>query len=337
MQFFSRWFVKGAVIVALALGITAGIFNARGVAYAQDVAPQHFTVQAGAGGPANADALMFAPQSLMVHRGDIVTWIQAGFHNIRFGSEPLPLILPVEANGATVPALNPAIPFPNPPSGSVYSGGDANSGLPGDVPAYTLVIDLEPGTYSYLCDIHAGMAATLTVVGDDVAIPGPTEVTLQGGAELGAAINAASFGTHFELTGSTPMMSVDGNLNVQTGTPGAVSLNAFFPAVGVIAAGETVTWTIPEGSFEPHTVAWPLSVFGTEISPIEVEGGPPVLAIGPGGIPNVENGGTVGAAGEFNTGFMLPGQSYTLTFAEPGVYNYICGLHAGMQGTIVVQ
>jgi len=28
--------------------------------------------------------------------------------------------------------------------------------------------------------------------------------------------------------------------------------------------------------------------------------------------------------------------SYTLTFTKPGRYSYICGIHSGMRGTVIV-
>ena len=39
----------------------------------------------------------------------------------------------------------------------------------------------------------------------------------------------------------------------------------------------------------------------------------------------------------FSSGLVFPGQAFTLTFTEPGVYNYACNIHPGMNGTIVVE
>jgi plastocyanin len=33
---------------------------------------------------------------------------------------------------------------------------------------------------------------------------------------------------------------------------------------------------------------------------------------------------------------ILPGQSFTLTFTEPGTYPYTCNLHPAMNGVVVV-
>jgi len=40
--------------------------------------------------------------------------------------------------------------------------------------------------------------------------------------------------------------------------------------------------------------------------------------------------------GEVNTGIMFPGQSFSAVFTEPGTYRYVCSIHPGMYGTIVV-
>jgi plastocyanin len=41
--------------------------------------------------------------------------------------------------------------------------------------------------------------------------------------------------------------------------------------------------------------------------------------------------------GGFDSGVLAPGAEYTLTFDEPGEYEYYCELHHGMYGTIVVE
>ena len=36
-------------------------------------------------------------------------------------------------------------------------------------------------------------------------------------------------------------------------------------------------------------------------------------------------------------GTFAPGETYAVTFTEPGVYAYTCGVHPFMEGTITVQ
>jgi plastocyanin len=43
------------------------------------------------------------------------------------------------------------------------------------------------------------------------------------------------------------------------------------------------------------------------------------------------------ADGSFVSQDLPPGQSFTATFAAPGTFPYICGIHNSMTGTVVVQ
>lgn len=41
-------------------------------------------------------------------------------------------------------------------------------------------------------------------------------------------------------------------------------------------------------------------------------------------------------SGAFDSGTLQPGDTFTMTFDEPGQYSYYCALHHAMQGTLVV-
>ncbi|HZQ37057.1 MAG TPA: HAD-IC family P-type ATPase, partial [Dehalococcoidia bacterium] len=41
--------------------------------------------------------------------------------------------------------------------------------------------------------------------------------------------------------------------------------------------------------------------------------------------------------GRFDSGLLQPGQRFKVTFAQPGNYPYVCTLHVGMEGTIIVR
>jgi plastocyanin len=69
-----------------------------------------------------------------------------------------------------------------------------------------------------------------------------------------------------------------------------------------IQAGTTVTWT-NEDSF-PHTVT-----SGTRDNP----------------------------SGLFDSGNVAQGETFQFTFKEPGTYEYFCGIHPGMNGTVIVE
>ncbi|MCH1770424.1 plastocyanin/azurin family copper-binding protein [Metallosphaera sedula] len=102
------------------------------------------------------------------------------------------------------------------------------------------------------------------------------------------------------------------------------SVMGFLPNTLTIHAGDTVVWTDVDPD-EVHTVTFvpqgmPIPEFGTPISLIPTKG-------------HIFNG-----TGYYNSGPMIAGVSYNLTFVTPGVYTYVCLLHdnMGMVGTIIV-
>jgi plastocyanin len=286
------------------------------------------------------EVLAFAPQSLQIHRGDTVAWSINSLHDVRFADGPTDLVIAPEVNGQPMPQMNPVVAFPTINSGDTYQGGELGSGLPvaPDSPrTFSLVIDVEPGTYSYVCDVHPGMVGLITVVADNQAIPSPAEAAIQGTEELRGAIDAG-VGAVLQLEAVQPMAG-DSGATVQAGNGGTgrTTVNQFFPFSATIKAGQSVTWTIPEDSVEPHTISWP-ATRNQEVMPMPVEGSDvPVLTLGPGIAPMTQSGATVKSGDSFSAGLLEPGNSFTLTFSEPGVYPYVCNIHPGMNGVILVE
>jgi plastocyanin len=348
-----RFFAERARLILMlmsifALGVLIGATNARS---ARAATAQTYVVQVGAGGPANTDLLQFAPGTLKVHRGDTVTWLINGFHNVRVGAaKPVDFVITPEVNGKPLPQVNPQIFFPSgPKSGAAYEGGEAGSGVPLPMPnapppspAFSLKIDVKPGTsVAYLCDIHPGMAGSLAVVEDSETIPSPAEVAVQAALEFGASIGAASEAAiKLEAESAKMIPSTGGQASVQMGNDvgRAVTLQ-FFPYVTTIKAGESVTWKFGDSAVEPHTVSMP-PIRGQEVVPMPQEGKPPILAVGPSLAPMTQSGATVKAGEKFSSGLLVPvpGKvpTFTLTFAEPGVYPYTCNIHPAMNGVVVV-
>ena len=110
----------------------------------------------------------------------------------------------------------------------------------------------------------------------------------------------------------------------------------YAPFSAVIKAGQNVTWQVPATSRDPHTISWP-PIRGQEIAPIPVDGKPPILAVGKTLAPLTVSGTSVKNGDPFSSGLVFPGQTFTLTFTEPGAYPYVCNIHPGMRGVIVVQ
>jgi plastocyanin len=339
--------VLAALLLGLLFGMLSGILNR---AQAQDMEPAHFLVQAGQAGLGNAEALIFAPQVLNVHQGDTVTWWVNGFHNVRFPGEGglAAFVLVPGVDEVDIPQVNPLVAFPTVDNGGSFPGGELNSGLPAGVPGgptdaggtFTLVIDAEPGTYNYLCDVHPGMAGIINVVADDVAVASPVEVNAQAKQEIDATLALGSEAVQAEAEAAAGITTAgdDGVAHVQTGSTGTgrTTVNRYLGFTTVIQAGQTVTWTLPADSPDPHTVTWP-PLRGQDIAPIPQDAGPPILSFGPGFTPNVPENSEVTAGAAFNSGLLLPGQSFSLSFPEAGAYPFVCNIHPGMEGVVVVQ
>ncbi len=153
------------VVDGLAQGVTsAAAANAAGVA--------GHSIAAGLNTPFGASKLAFLPDSVSVHRGDVVSFVNAdtfNIHTVTFVS------------GGMTPDFTDVVPGPggppqifiranvaSPTGGTSYNGsGFLNSGimLPGQT--FSVTIDAAPGTYTYICLIHGsesgGMKATITV------------------------------------------------------------------------------------------------------------------------------------------------------------------------------
>lgn len=334
---------KMATVFALILGVmAAGLWGGRGSTLAHEGEHQTFMVMAGATSVANAEVLAFGPTVVKVHRGDTVMWHINSYHNVHFEDQPIEFAIFPLVDGKPLPQINPAAAFPSIASSSTYTGGDVNNGLPdaGGSDTFTLVIDAPVGRYMYMCDVHPGMVGVIEVVADDVEIPSPQEVIEQGRKELTDSLNVG-YAAIPGIAANSAVKSENGVLNIIAGSGGTgrTTVNQFSSYVGIIQAGDTVTWTNPADSVDPHFVnSTPYDPAAVpDVIPQEQPNGPPVLAIGPGFMGTVTDGATIKAGDSFNSPFINPGTSFSLKFDDPGVYEYICHIHPGMQGVIVVE
>jgi len=336
--------VRMAVICTLIVGVmAAGLAGGGKRVLAQETQPQTFMIEAGAVGFANAEALAFAPAVVQVHQGDTVMWHINGYHNVHFEEAAIEFAISPMVDGQPLPQINPAAALPTIEDGASYTGGDMNGGLPevpGQTGTFSLVIDAPPGRYMYMCDVHPGMVGVIEVVAADVAIPSPAEVSKVEQQEMTEHLGAG-YAALPELVANAPVQSEGGVLNITAGSGGTgrTTVNQFNSIVGIIQAGETVTWTNPADSVDPHFVnSTPYDPEALpDIVPQEQADGPPILAFGPGFLGTTSDGATINAGDSFNSPFINPGTSFSLTFAEPGVYPYNCHIHLGMNGVIVVE
>jgi plastocyanin len=276
----------------------------------------------------------FFNNKLTVDAGDTVTWNWAAdeIHTVTFlsGAPEPPLFAVI--GGQLVPNLA----YVGPSGGPDYNGaGIANSGVfgfPGVPTAFSLRFTT-PGTYSYVCLLHAGMAGTVTVNPADTPYPA-SQADYDRASQ---ALEAQLFGQGRSLFGqdqaaAAPTGVTAGDGRVVNRADSTLAVLRFVPDQRVVHVGQTVTWTNLDPQ-TPHTVT-----FGTEPP------GGPFGAYPPSS--NVTDGhATINSPTDsVNSGFIAKDplfqvkNTFSATFSAPGTYPYICALHddAGMTGSIVV-
>jgi plastocyanin len=109
-----------------------------------------------------------------------------------------------------------------------------------------------------------------------------------------------------------------------------ISINHYGPAEVRIPQGGTVTWRNP--NIEPHTVSFGMPrVLGPGTPPIS----PADIARIEGLLePNPQSNVSY-TSGQLNSGIEMNG-TFSVTFPNAGTYNYLCVIHPGMDGTVVV-
>jgi len=338
-------------------------------------APRSLTVLAGAGQDTVAvDA--FFPQNVRIRAGDSVTWrIESDqSHNVGFtrGATPPGPLLPdmFGAPGEVIPAVNIPVPgrpgftmlnpvreFPNVESGATYSGNAyitsgrlAKGGQIYGVPvldSFTLTFDT-PGTYPYLCLLHAGsMVGTVEVAERSSSVPDQTEIDAAAQAEMSlllarvdeARAQAANPRNQPGPNGTRTWFVRAGNTD-QGVADRRVTILEFLPQDLRITAGDTVVWST---SFILHDVTFnPSPPPPTWILAEERPDGPPWLIRNPVLVDPVTPAGVYDPAQHFSSGVLNPlaprGIAWALTLETPGAFEYVCAVHheLGMKGTITV-
>jgi plastocyanin len=240
-----------------------------------------------------------------------------------------------------------------------------------------VTVTAPPGTYSFHCRVHPWMTGTLNVVAAGAAgvttaasadAAAATQAAEDVAAGLAAEAAASKAGQVKHANGTTTW-----TLTVGTSDPaGHVGVLEMLPRKVTIKKGDSVVWR-PRDRNEFHTVTFPKGL-ETSFAPLcEGPGGkdtpavptvnPPmspfdfgcngrpadeIEAPGGNGVTTITSAKTVSDSGlvTYRTvaaGFDLPAQtvlsSWRVTFAgaRVGNYHYVCQIHDGMNGTIVVR
>jgi plastocyanin len=172
-----------------------------------------------------------------------------------------------------------------------------------------LASNIPDGTYTFVCVLHSAMNGTLTIGKDRKK---PSAVDAEAAKDEKAATTAA---LDVKVPPTQPNV-----ISVGWGTP-AVSYNEFAPLQTTVPVGTTLTW-VDRHPEEPHTVTFD----STFKSPAD----PGVVA--PGGVKS----GSDYSGGFAHSGFIGGPAKFSLKFVKKGTYNYVCVIHPGMHGTVVV-
>ena len=320
----------------LALAACSSAWAAGAAAPAWDTATWHV----GVGGESADHALQaqaFLPTQITIDEGDTITWTTGAefVHTVTFlsGGQAPPVVRP-EGNMIIQPAET---AFPA--GGPNYDGtGFVNSGLlEGKGKTFSLTFT-KAGSYDYLCLLHPGMAGKVLVQTAGSAHPlEQQQVDAQGNAELYAKLSQGNQFLQSAQLSSKANANGTTNYTVVNGAGGnQASVLHFLPVDLTVKPGDSVTW-LGNDPHEVHTVTFydPAGKVPDFIVPQPQSSGPPKLVV-PHAAPEGDT--DVDSNELYGSGLLIPGQSYTFTFPKPGVYSYVCVVHApqGMFGTITV-
>lgn len=321
---------------------------------------QTYTVLVGAMEEDSKAALeAFFPSVLHIHPGDTVNWIENGMeiHTVTFlaGAQTPEFVIPMPNAPQGAMMFNPLAAFPAvPPSGQYDGSTAAGSGImgmePGQAPRFSLTFT-KPGTYDYICVVHAAMKMQGTIVVDDAntPVPSPAQASVQGQQELAAlmaqvpAVEAAA-----KAQEQPDQTNADGTVthHILVGyNQGQIDLMAFFPDEVDVKPGDTVVWTLSPSNMAPHTITF---LNGAEEPPlvqsIAQPSGPPILTFDPGVALPQNVGQPLTNTGIYNSGVIDPAapgpHSYTLKIGNlTDDAKFVCLLHdtEGMDGKLKVK
>jgi plastocyanin len=200
------------------------------------------------------------------------------------------------------------------------------------------------GSFTYYCDIHSGMKATVKVVAKSKSVPSAKADAKRVKDQVAKALAVAKAAPKTKPPAGTVDVGVAGK--------GGVEYFGMVPAKTTVPRGTTVTFRMSPGTYEDHTATIgpgnpdkePASYLGAiaksfEGAVLDQKGVYPSEA--PGTTATLVP--TLHGNGFWNSGVMdgssatpLPA-SNKVTFGAPGTYDFYCLIHPFMKGTVVVQ
>jgi plastocyanin len=304
-------FVLGSLCVLAIAGLAANNEPA--------LADTTYVAQMGGGGR-GVSVDLFRPSTIFVNVGDTVKWnnpYDEG-HSVTFlADKPAP-------TGAAVNnpiGANPA---------SFDGSAQISSGIMNKDQAYTVTFSKE-GQYKFICVRHTSQTGLVQVLPAGVHVPDQKQLDSEAATSLDQGINIG-LKAAAEVPAPTKTTSANGattwsipNSPIVPIQNGQATSMQFLPSRLQVNLGDTVEWN--NTTTTPHTVTFLGG--GAARAPGDVLAPPQGIYDGK----SYVNSGTMGTQATF-TG----GTKFSLTFAQPGTYTYICILHVsqGMAGVIEV-
>lgn len=220
---------------------------------------------------------------------------------------------------------------------------------------FRLAADMAPGTYAFMCLVHGPeMTEVVKVVDKATKVPGPDEVEAMGRMHLDEFVAKVKADVDKVQTSTAATAPAGGFPSDKTVPSAGVNV---FPKEIAVKVGEKVTWTV-DGF---HTIAFnapedarpwvqfddsgvlvvnkkaytPAASPDIPAPPARPEGSaddgpPPKLPVDAG---TWDGQGFHSSGAPFSEGQL----EYSLAFAEPGTFKYLCLIHPDMEGTVKVS
>ncbi len=314
--------------------------------------------------PLGVDVNDYFPHGITINKGDKVRFLPVGFHSFDLparGADPLPLISPT---GQKVAGVNDAAGQPFWFNGQDQVGFTAAlargtfgkklsyngskrvmSGLPlGEKLKPVTVTFKKIGTFTYYCNIHAGMTGKVTVKAKGRSVPSAKADRRAVKRQV-----AASVKTSKQLPKATPPANT---INVGVAGKGGEEFFGFVPDKVTVPTGTTLAFRMSPGSYDVHTATTgpgnpetePNSYLGQIAAsfqspifdPRAVYPSEPPPAVGTLTPLLHGNGFWNSAVMDTAAGTPLP-SSNSVTFGAPGSYDFYCMIHPFMKATVTVQ
>jgi plastocyanin len=289
-----------------------------------------------------SQALAFLPNELWIHAGDTVRWTfpTDELHTLTFlkpGQVRPPLYGQVFEVFLGCPGTT--------PDGSSFDGSSCVSSNTLTAGQTYSVRFPSAGNFKLVCLVHADMTGVIHVLNSATTLPHDQafydhEADIERAvliADASRLVGAASPARQGEVTaGIGEIVTTGGGNNM-------ASLQLFVQSEIVARVGDTVEWTNRDPSAN-HTVT-----FGVE----PADPRPPSLNLLPPDPDGARHAVISSPLDSVNSGFLAPTSQdriglpqsapavtrFRVTFAAPGVFNYICALHdqLGMKGRVIVH